>query len=48
MGLLVPGLGFEPKLPEPESGVLPLDDPGMWENDSVKYDKLQELWSTYN
>lgn len=28
--LLVPGLGFEPRLPGPEPGVLPLDDPGMW------------------
>lgn len=26
--LLAPGLGFEPRLPDPESGVLPLDDPG--------------------
>jgi hypothetical protein len=23
-----PGLGFEPRLPGPEPGVLPLDDPG--------------------
>ncbi len=26
---LVPGLGFEPRLPGPEPGVLPLDDPGV-------------------
>ena len=26
--LLVPGLGFEPRLPGPKPGVLPLDDPG--------------------
>ncbi len=26
---LVPGQGFEPRLPVPETGVLPLDDPGM-------------------
>lgn len=24
-----PGLGFEPRLPGPEPGVLPLDDPGI-------------------
>lgn len=26
-----PGLGFEPKSPGPEPGVLPLDDPGTVE-----------------
>ena len=26
--LFAPGLGFEPKLEDPESPVLPLDDPG--------------------
>lgn len=26
---LAPGLGLEPRLPDPESGVLPLDDPGI-------------------
>lgn len=26
---LVPGLGFEPRLTDPNSAVLPLDDPGM-------------------
>lgn len=28
--LLVPGLGFEPKFSLPKSDVLPLDDPGMY------------------
>ena len=28
---LAPGLGFEPRLPGPEPGVLPLDDPGIRE-----------------
>lgn len=27
--LLAPGHGFEPRLDDPESPVLPLDDPGM-------------------
>ena len=26
---MVPGQGFEPRLPGSEPGVLPLDDPGM-------------------
>lgn len=26
---MAPGLGFEPRLPDSESGVLPLDDPGI-------------------
>lgn len=26
---MAPGLGLEPRLPDPESSVLPLDDPGM-------------------
>ena len=26
---MVPGQGFEPRLPGPEPGVLPLDDPGI-------------------
>lgn len=32
---VVPGLGFEPRLPGPEPGVLPLDDPGAseWRNE---------------
>lgn len=25
----IPGLGFEPRFPDPKSGVLPLDHPGM-------------------
>ena len=28
--LLAPGHGFEPQLDDPESPVLPLDDPGMF------------------
>ncbi len=27
--VIVPGLGFEPKLADSESAVLPLDDPGV-------------------
>ena len=30
-GIVVPGAGVEPTLPESESGVLPLDDPGVGE-----------------
>ena len=27
---MAPGRGFEPRLTDPESAVLPLDDPGKW------------------
>lgn len=31
-----PGDGFEPPLEEPESSVLPLDDPGIYKNSIIK------------
>lgn len=37
---MVPGLGFEPRLPGPEPGVLPLDDPGL--------NMLTSLWPIWN
>ncbi len=34
--LMAPGQGFEPRLLGPEPSVLPLDDPGMWVEDTKK------------
>ena len=33
---LAAGLGFEPRLPDPESGVLPLDDPASEVRDIIE------------
>ncbi len=38
---MVPGQGFEPRLPGPEPGVLPLDDPGMWSDNILILHKSQ-------
>lgn len=44
---LAPGLGFEPRLPDPESSVLPLDDPGLPNATSVIISYLlQELYNS--
>ena len=38
---VVPGLGLEPRLAEPESAVLPLDDPGMLFDSRLKRNNFQ-------
>ena len=41
-----PGNGFEPLLDDPESPVLPLDDPGI--NTSFDFSKSKELLLVYD
>ncbi len=50
---MAPGHGFEPRLDDPESPVLPLDDPGMSFNNNfilalAKSTSINSLISFYN
>ena len=43
---MVPGRGFEPRLADSESAVLPLDDPGMRRDRNMQNDLGQHLFLT--
>ena len=46
---MAPGHGFEPRLDDPESPVLPLDDPGRRSRNDYKYIVPPEKkWSIIN